>query len=84
MQTLELIDQVMILLTGPLSVWLVNHPKQNYQKWGCFIAFVSQPFWFHAAWIAGQWGIFVVDIMYTYAWWTGFRRHWIRERKDTK
>lgn len=72
------IDQLFIVVTGPLSIWLVNDERVSYRRWACIFALIGQPAWFYAAWIAGQWGIFAVDFMYLYGWWKGFTIHWLK------
>ena len=38
---------------------------------------LGQPFWFYATWKAGQWGIFALCTLYTYAWARGVWTHWL-------
>ena len=72
----DLIAQAIILVTGPLSVWLVNDERPEFRRWASAAALIGQPAWFYAAWIAGQWGIFIVDVLFTLGWWKGFRNYW--------
>ncbi len=43
---------------------------------------LGQPFWFYAAWQAGQWGIFAVSITYALAWLKGLWNYWIAPRPE--
>jgi hypothetical protein len=71
------LDQVMIFLLGPLAVWLSQDKRYVCMKWASVIGLLSAPFWFHAAIIAGQWGILAAHCIYTYSWARGFKHYWI-------
>ena len=72
-----MIDQAAIALTGCLAIWLTNSdgPERRYAP---IFGLLGQPFWMYAAYSAEQWGILVLTIWYTAAWWRGFRTHWMR------
>ena len=70
-------DQVAIALTGVVAIWLSQDHREGLRKYACIFGLVGQPFWFYSAYSAEQWGIFVLCIFYTYAWFKGFRLHWI-------
>lgn len=78
MDTLGIVDQVVIVVLGPLSIYLVNSPSAAHRKWGAMAGMVAQPFWFHAAYIAGQWGIFSIEFLYVLSWWQGIKQYWIK------
>jgi hypothetical protein len=72
-----MIDQIIIFITGPLSIWLANDPRPAYRKWACVVAMVGQPSWLYAAYVADQWGILITDVLFTLAWMRGVREHWL-------
>jgi hypothetical protein len=75
-------DQVMILLLGPLAIWMTQDKRDRIRKWACIIGLASQPFWFHSAWEAGMWGIFLAHFAYLYSWLRGYKLNWYdKERK---
>ena len=62
------LDQVGILLTGVIAVWLTQHKREGWRRWACIFGLLGQPFWFYAAWKAEQWGILAISTLYAYAW----------------
>jgi hypothetical protein len=54
-----ILDQLGILVTGVIAVWLTQHKRESWRRWACIFGLLAQPFWFYAAWKAEQWGIFV-------------------------
>ena len=75
-----MLDQLIILLTGPLSVYWANDKRETYRKFAATLALLGQPAWFYAAWIARQWGIFILDIFYVYAWYRGYKAYRVQRR----
>lgn len=73
-----MIDQAAILLFGVTAIWLSQDHRPHWARWACVCGLASQPFWLYASWTAGQWGIFASSMLYAWAWWRGFRRHWLR------
>lgn len=74
-------DQLVISVTGIIAIWLTQGtPKQ--QKWACVFGLIGEPAWFYTAWNNQQYGIFILCILYTFAWARGFKKHWIN--KDVK
>lgn len=70
-------EQVAIALTGVIAIWLSQDKRDNWRKWACIFGLSGQPFWFYSAYQAEQWGIFVLCVFYTYAWFKGFRNNWL-------
>lgn len=70
-----IIDQVVIGTCGIASVWLSQDPRAGVRRWACIAGLLAQPFWMHATWTAGQWGIFALSFVYTIGWLRGFRHH---------
>lgn len=74
---LEIITQIWIGYFGVLAVWMSQAPQEGRRRYACIYGLIGQPAWFVAAWQAQQWGIFFVTILYTVAWFRGYRRHWM-------
>ena len=70
------LDQIAILLTGVIAVWLTQDKRVSWRRWAPIFGLLAQPFWFYAAWKADQWGIFAIATLYTYAWARGVWTHW--------
>ena len=77
-------DQIGIALSGVIAVWLTQDKRDNWRRWACIFGMLGQPFWFYAAWSAGQWGIFALCALYTYAWARGVWTHWLGPYFDTR
>ena len=71
-----MIAQIGIALFGLTAIWLSQSPHLPHQRYACVFGLCAQPFWFYAAWTAGQWGVFVLCIFYTFAWVRGVKIHW--------
>ena len=71
-------DQLIIALTGAVAIWLTQDERENWQKYACLFGLASQPFWFYATFMAGQWGMFALCFVYAYAWGKGFWRFWVK------
>ena len=72
-----MITQLMIALTGMLAIWITQQSNQALHKYASILGLLGQPFWFYATYSAEQWGMFALCFGYTYAWFIGFRRHWL-------
>ena len=71
------LDQIGIALSGVIAVWLSQDQRESWRRWACIFGMLGQPFWFYATWKAGQWGIFALCTLYTYAWARGVWTHWL-------
>ena len=71
------LDQIGIALSGVIAVWLSQDKRESWRRWACIFGMLGQPFWFYATWKAGQWGIFALCTLYTYAWARGVWAHWL-------
>ena len=71
-------EQIAIALTGAVAIWLSQDSSDGKRKYACIFGLIGQPFWFYSAWSAGQWGVFVLSIFYTWAWFKGLRLHWLK------
>lgn len=77
-----MIDQIFIAITGICAVWFSQDKKSNVQKYACLFGLAGQPFWFYSSYQAAQWGIFILTIFYTFAWFKGFYQFWIKREKN--
>jgi hypothetical protein len=77
------LDQLGILITGVIAVWLTQHKRESWRRWACIFGLLAQPFWFYAAWKAEQWGILAISTLYTYAWARGIRTHWLASERTS-
>jgi nicotinamide riboside transporter PnuC len=58
------IAQIGLAIFGVTAIILVA--KKN--KWGFVFGLLSQPFWFISSFMNKQWGIFLLNIIYTFSW----------------
>lgn len=70
-------DQVLIAVFGVVAVFLTQARSSKAQRWACILGMASQPAWFYAAITAEQWGIVVLNCLYTLAWGKGIWTHWL-------
>jgi hypothetical protein len=75
------LDQLGILVTGVIAVWLTQHRRESWRRWACIFGLLAQPFWFYAAWKAEQWGILAISTLYSYAWARGIWTHWLASER---
>lgn len=78
------IDQIAIALLGATAAWLSQARSAALRRWACIFGLLGQPFWFYAAWTAGQWGIFAVSIVYLCAWLRGLWIYWLAPRPEAQ
>lgn len=72
-----MLEQVMIMILGCAAVWFSQQGTDTRRRWASVCGLLGQPFWFLAAWKAGQWGIFGAAVLYTYSWSVGLWRYWV-------
>lgn len=73
-----MIDQIGIALTGVIAIFLTQSKHEWLRRYACLFGIAGQPFWIYAAWTAGQWGILMLTMLYTFAWAKGVWTHWLR------
>jgi hypothetical protein len=73
----DLVVQTLIAVLGVGAVWLSQDRRTSRRKYACIVGLLGQPLWLYATWKAGQWGIFVLSIIYTFAWLKGFQNYWL-------
>lgn len=71
--------QIGIAIFGVAAIRLSQDHRDSVRRWACICGLLAQPFWFYATWTAGQWGIFALCFLYTWAWFKGLRTYWIRK-----
>lgn len=71
--------QVAIGLTGVVAIYLSQQNNVKLKRYASIFGLSSQPFWFITAYSNEQWGILVLCVFYTYAWWTGLYNNWIKK-----
>jgi hypothetical protein len=79
-----MIEQVAIAVTGVTAVFLSQSNSERQRKLACLFGMAGQPFWIYAALTAQQWGILLVNVLYTFAWAKGVWMHWVRPWKDRR
>lgn len=67
--------QAAILILSAAAMWLVSG-RSRHAHLGWALGLASQPFWLHATWEAGQWGMFALAVFYSFAWAHGLWNHW--------
>lgn len=72
-----MISQICIFIFGALGLLLVNDPRPHVRRFGCISGLIGQPFWYIAAFHAGQWGIFASSFLYSASWIRGFYYAWV-------
>lgn len=71
--------QLGIAIFGVAAIRLSQDHRDGVRRWACICGLLAQPFWFYATWQAGQWGIFALCFLYTWAWLKGVRTYWMRK-----
>lgn len=71
-----MIEQTIIAVCGISSVWLSQSAHFNARRWACVLGLLAQPAWLYATWVAQQWGLVILAIIYTVAWARGVRTYW--------
>lgn len=77
-----MIEQIAIALFGVTAVWLSQDERDSRRKYASIFGLVGQPFWFYAAYIGEQWGVFILCLLYTWAWGKGFKANWIDHKES--
>lgn len=71
-------EQLGIVIFGVTAVWLTQQRRVEWRRYACLFGMAGQPFWFYAAWKAGQPGIAAIVAVYTYLWGLGIYNNWIK------
>lgn len=72
------LEQIGIAIFGVAAIRLSQDARPTWRRWACVCGLLAQPFWFYTTWVNGQWGIFALCFLYSWAWAQGVRTYWIR------
>lgn len=72
--------QVSIAIFGFVAIYLTQQPDDAKKKYACIFGLISQPMFLYSTFMAEQWGMFLLSIAYTYAWWVGFKSFWLKKQ----
>lgn len=76
-------EQLPIALLGVTAVFLSQSANKELNRYASIFGLIGQPFWFYMAYKTSSWGVFFLCLLYSYSWWTGFKRHWLTKPKAT-
>lgn len=71
------LSQFMLFTCAVVAVFLSQHHDVEFNKYASIVGLIGEPFWFHSAYRAKQWGIMACAVFYTLSWSMGFYNHWI-------
>ena len=77
----DIVQAVLLVLSGT-AVYLLASKNERRQFVGCLIGICGQPLWLWSAWIHGQWGIFILSVVFLYSYGRGAIAR--RPRKEKK
>jgi len=72
------LEQLGIAIFGVAAIRLSQDHRDRVRRWACICGLCAQPFWFYTTWKAGQWGIFALCFLYSWAWIKGVRTYWLK------
>lgn len=75
---LKTVSQVCIAFFGVTAITLSQSASPRLRRYACLFGLAGQPFWFVSAWLAAQWGVFGLCVLYTLAWLKGVWVHWVQ------
>jgi hypothetical protein len=78
------IEQLGIALTGVTAVFLSQSKHESRRRYACIFGLAGQPFWFVASISTQQWGVFLLALIYTFAWAAGMWTHWLRPKSGVQ
>lgn len=76
-----MLAQIMIAIFGVTAVWLTQQSNQDLKRYACFFGLLGQPFWVYATYSTEQWGMFILTLCYSYAWYIGLWNTWVAPKK---
>lgn len=65
------IEQLIIFITGAISVALLACKNIKLARWGHVIGALGEPWWLKVTFKAGQWGMFWLAIWFTFSYLRG-------------
>lgn len=73
-----MIEQIIIAFTGVIAIFLTQQEeRKDWKKYACIFGLIGQPFWLYTTYNSEQWGMFILSLFYTYAWWLGIKNNWL-------
>jgi hypothetical protein len=73
----KIICQLGILIFGVAAVMLIPCKNERLRRWADIMGWCGIPFWFGAAYLERQWGIFALNFLYAVSWMRGVWNFWI-------
>lgn len=73
-----MIEQVVILTCGLSTVFLSTAVDFKTRRVAAFFGMVAQPFWLWDSWHDGNWGVFILSLLFAFRWTQVFIRDWIK------
>ncbi len=81
---LMFISQVVISCLGIPAIYLSQSKNYDVYRLSPLFGLAGQPFWFMMAYVSSAWGVFIMSMFYTHAWYTGFKNHWLTKEDSRK
>ena len=78
------LSQLGIALLGVTAIYLSQSDSPTKTKWACIFGLLGQPFWFYSSFATGNWGIFALCFLYTWAWYKGFDKNWVKPWRESR
>ena len=78
----EILSQILILMTGGVAVYLSQQGNDNLKRFACIFGAIGQPFWWYSTLQAEQYGMFALTLLYTYSWCLGIYNNWVKGGAD--
>ncbi|QXN70489.1 hypothetical protein AGENTSMITH_85 [Bacillus phage vB_BspM_AgentSmith] len=75
-------EQIAIAFTGVIAIWLSQDTRDNYRKYASIFGLAGQPFWIYSSYQSELWGILVLSVFYSYAWFKGFKNNWLKPKEN--
>lgn len=66
----DIVQGFLLALSGT-AVWLLASRNERRQRIGCIIGVCGQPLWLWTTWLHGQWGIFILALVFLYSYGKG-------------
>ena len=63
--------QFALLVMSAAAVWLLASKDERRQFVGCIVGVFGQPLWLWSTWSNGQWGMFILALVFSYSYGKG-------------
>ena len=71
-----MIVQSIILIGGAITIYLLTRPDIRVRIIGCVFGLLVEPFWLYDAFVDGNWGIFILCVVYGLCYADGARKNY--------